>query len=199
MTSPLAITQKKPLIIGKTYLIECVRCSPFGNSIKLWLPLFGTIHADDEDTGAMKEIVDRYHIHIDMRFITSEEMDLMNFHEWTQGALSICPKFGYKRNDPIAKRIMSKISAYSLVTKRETRKCLRQWNNLPPSKSAGRRRFEKKFSKHKIDVRNPVCPHQGLDLSQIEPDCNGMIVCPGHVLGWCNKTGKLIPRERGKL
>ena len=40
------------------------------------------------------------------------------------------------------------------------------------------------------------CPHRGADLTGIEPDALGVIRCPLHGLGWCGRTGRLVPCEQ---
>lgn len=51
-----------------------------------------------------------------------------------------------------------------------------------------------KESKLNMDnLKNDRCPHRGYDLSNVEPDENGVRRCPMH--GLCTKGGKLIPEH----
>ena len=181
--------QTKPLKVGRMYRIECVKTIPWSDkSRKLWLPLFGTIHADDEDTGAIKEIVDNLHLHLDMRFLETEELQLMNLDTRTQGAVTVGPKFGFHKD-------ILKDRKVRVTTRWETRKCIRQWDNVVPYNSEGRQRFEAKYKDHQINLDVPVCPHQGLDLSTVESK-DDTIICPGHCLVWSKKTGRLVPHHK---
>lgn len=204
-----AVAKEGVLKVGEEYRVECIHTRPWYYPHEmLWLPVFGPIHADCADSGASPDIVDRYHMHVDMRFITGIEMGKMGFTELSQGAVAIGPDKGWKvgglptknRTIYLTTRLPARpIGAHITVTSRwETRRCLRQWTNVTPDNSEGRKRFEERYKLCTVDLEKPRCPHQGFDLSVVEPRLiNGRLVrvCPGHVLGWCAQTGKLVPRH----
>ena len=202
-----SVAEEGVLKIGEDYLVECVRTSPWRHPGEhLWLPVFGPVHADCADSGAPPEIVGRYHLHVDMRFMTGIELGKMGFGELTQGAVAIGPNYGWKVGELPTRRKVIRLSTrptpdgeHITVTARwETRKCLRQWSNMTPDNTEGRKRFEERYKLCTVDLDKPRCPHQGFDLSVVEPRLiNGRLVrvCPGHVLGWCDQTGKLVPRH----
>lgn len=42
---------------------------------------------------------------------------------------------------------------------------------------------------------NMICPHRGIDLSGLEPDNEGNIVCPGHGLKFNLQSGEIVHRR----
>lgn len=170
-----AVDCKGPLKVGRRYWVECVCTGGF------YIPLFGPVHSDGPETGALPDQVYRRHIHFDMRFVTDKELERMKIWSWQL--------IVYNLN----------VTETHPCTRWEARKCLRQWDNMSPPDSPERKQFEKNYSKCQIDLANPVCPHQKFDLKTIEPrEINGhkVIICPGHLLGWCAKTGNLVPRNK---
>jgi hypothetical protein len=179
MKPPRAIDCTGPLKVGKWYEVECVQCNFRDTGDTLFLPLMGSIHSDDEDVNNTERLTNVPHLHLDMRFLNKRELKLMGFKPWNFGACFA--EAGQK-----------------MLTRWERRRCLRQWAIGVPENNERRQRFEQRYSKFTLDLKNPVCPHQKFNLSTVRPiiiDGRPVLICPGHQLGWCAQTGKLVPRH----
>lgn len=175
---------KKPLKIGKIYWVQCIKTSPDSGGPKIWIPIYGTIHADEANTGASLDIIGVPHIHVDMRFLDSEELHVMNFSLNDSGAIRV--------------NIPKKMIPNAVMTlKWEPRKCRRQWGawSGPNLKSPLRKSFEKQYK----NCRGcKTCPHQNFDLTTVKAttvDGKKVKICPGHNLAWDAITGELVPRN----
>lgn len=192
---PLAHEQTQPLEVGEMYRVQCIRVKPDFVNIKLWIPIVGERHADHLETGFPADFLDPNrpdyslpHIHVDMRFLTKKEMEMMGFSETVAGAVRCIADVEIRNDDPV--------DIFYVPGKIKHRRCLRQWQTLKVTNfdwnAKLRVQFERKYQNHQINPKCPTCPHQGFDLSTVEPDELGRRICPGHRLIW-SKKGKLIP------
>lgn len=200
----VAKEMRGPLTIGECYKVEVMSQRSWSSGKSFWLPIFGEIHADDLDTGVSPvEAADRLHVHIDMRFVTEEELEAMGWEPKTQGAVTVGlnEKFGNHIKDTklLGDHAFVKLSTGEHGRLRKTwdvRPCLRQWTLYPMKQGCpGRTRFEDRYEHAKM--RNNVCPHHGFDLSTMVPEkIEGRMcrVCPGHRLVWDDKTGEMVRR-----
>jgi len=179
---PKATEWKRPLKIGKFYRVECVKTQPDSGGSKMWLPIYGPMHVDEANTGTDENVGP--HIHVDMRFLDSEELRHMYFSPNDSGAIRLNIS---KENLPNA----------VLSLKRELRKCRRQWGVWSSSNlaSSSRRDCERQYSNCK---GCETCPHQNFYLTTVETSIvqgQEVKICPGHNLAWSVDTGELVPRN----
>jgi hypothetical protein len=138
--------QQVPLVVGKKYWVECVNANTLSEKDPVWMPIFGTIHADEKIIAGNN--ADKLHIHIDMRFITPHERKLLSaYFEWMTFAIYI--KYNHKpayinqlphkcnyHLCDINKKCDIPDPAIHIPMSWEYRKCLTQWNVISIKKEA---------------------------------------------------------------
>ena len=74
------------------------------------------------------------------------------------------------------------------------RKCMREMPAYPRYAPPWLSKLESWMAtkgKPRIDVKHPICPHRGADLSKV-PVVDGCVTCPLHGLKWNASTGELV-------
>lgn len=204
----LEVMMATPLIVGRYYWVQCIEITPRPDVAEtLWLPIFGPPHHDDSDVNPDPAFADRWHVHFDMRFIGPDELKVMGFAESALGTAIIGPGRGYHKSEVTSVQI-EPVEAFCtdskpicLVTRWAYRRCLRQWPVREALADERRYRFEARFQNSVLDLRHPICPHKGFDLSTVAHNFikgRRRIVCPGHSLQWCATTGHLVSQTRVK-
>ena len=171
----------KPPMIGKKYLVRCVKTVGFQYGKTHSLPVIGEFHTDQEIIGFADN-----HIHIDWRFLSRP--DWSDFSKKGQGSDSV---------------YSAVISQQYVVG--ETERVLLCNRNFPPfplqtpeHHIAWFPQLEKYYctSSSKpfyVDDSQERCPHRGINLSSIACNKHGIKVCPAHGLQWDSK-GELVPQ-----
>lgn len=158
-------------VTGQFYLVPCalVPDSLLANA-KGFVPVLTPAHSDP-DLGA-----DYAHYHIDYRFVDATAFARYRTQERA--------KAGY---------VVLADAPISMMR----RKAKRPHLSFPEFKSSRHLpKMERRYADCSIDLDNPVCPHKGICL-QDAPIVDGVIVCPGHGLGWDAATGANVPRHQG--
>lgn len=181
------------LILGESYDRPCVRAD-WHNAGVAWFPVLGTIHNDAEYIKA-----DFTHIHVDYRFMPRrhrEEADkevesgsrifaVNPVH--SQPISRICPE-GF--DEPVIMEEAGKIAPekWIQVMKREYTGPYPEY----PSRFVPWIDELRDGYRERQLIDGIICPHQGTDLTGIEPDAKGFVTCPLHGLCWDLKTGRMV-------
>jgi len=153
------------LVLGRKYNVPCISCYHFDTGKHYSVPVFGPAHIDGPELYQEERIRGKRHIHIDYRFCDMEEM--LNF--------------GRRSAIIIDKKMPDLYTEY--------RTYWRKWHFTENADAS----LIEKYRDCKLT--NHRCPHQGLDLSTIDPvmvEGRRQIVCPGHLLKWCADSGKML-------
>lgn len=165
---PNAYTSKS-LCIGMPYNVICMDGNSWHTGERVCLPILGLPHIDDRAVGS--EDGTQLHQHIDMRFLTSKELESMNWKPSTQGALILGRGRWFQEGDIVTTTCWW-----------EVREMLRDFSYTPCSTE--RKEFIGKYVGCKLDSQMR-CPHQGFDLTQVnfqKHKGKKVRVCPGHLL-----------------
>jgi hypothetical protein len=171
-------------IVGKSYLVTTI----FHDAPEImdYVPVLGKLHTDDELFTASNPNAKIPHIHIDFRFLKPEHLSHWGKEEDYHASYGRFPVVGFL--DP-------KKYGHPEIEMKEM-KCIR---NFPDYREAhkhspGYDEIEAKCEKKTLNLKKPVCPHHGTDLSTVQAK-DGVITCPLHGLNWCGQTGKLIKKS----
>lgn len=168
---------RKPPVVGKWYLVPCVVYNWHGMK-SLW-PVIGPLHHD-------KEIgFNLLHFHIDARFLTKRQAGLAR-----QSFLSQWPKYN---SSPLSEPVADTYNwaeKYGPIARKPTfhrKKCSSldyRWH--PTTTPKPESLLWSKFGPTPCAIERPdgrlLCPHKKVDLSQFEPDADGIVICPLHGL-----------------
>lgn len=187
--------------VGRYYRVPCVRGRWILGDSPLWIPVIGPLHEDTEYIGFPFQ-----HWHVDYRFLRKWERDrvrepVVEMDDPISGlfprriyaevmlAWNIQPE-GHDRTlggqdrtmySPDANR-MRRFQEFMLPARSpdwfrtERRRCGEQY---PPYDYVPRW-LEGLESRYRDTVLKDgmICPHRGADLSKVEPDSDGTVVCP---------------------
>jgi len=175
------IDLNEPPIVGKKYLLRCIKTIGFQYGKTHNLPVIGDFHTDQEIIGFSDE-----HIHVDWRFLSRSD--------WSD--------FSNKGNraDLVYSRVISR--QYVVGETERVLRCNRDFPpfplQIPEHHIEWFPQLEKFYctSSSQIDCKER-CPHRGINLSSIACNKNGIKVCPAHGLQWDSK-GDLVPQVFGK-
>lgn len=185
-----------PPIVGQTYLVPCVKIRN-GHGIDDmppgWWPTIGPEHEDAE----IIKFTSR-HIHLDGRFLLTEQLDGRLGGCYTLREILGAPLC---TTDPTGRDLP--ITCRPLKFEFRPLECLRpmpDWDQLfahlgvsaPPWMAD----LEKAFAKQWIKRDCRTCPHRGMPLASVPVAADGGVTCPGHGLRWHAETGHLMPRKR---
>lgn len=181
---------KGPAIVGKFYLVPCVRLlvdrarqHPAAGRDG-WIPVIGPEHED-------REVINfkAMHFHIDARFAV-------------EPALRRCSD-PWRRLTPQQSLMGYPVSTYSdevggkpIPHERKLRRvlCRREATDFPTGAMvAWLPALEMKHAACKLKPGN-ICPHRGIDLTPFIKE-DGTVICPGHGLRWDTRTGELMPHQ----
>ena len=182
-------------VAGQNYERPCIRAQ-WQNMGPLWLPVIGSIHSDVEYIKA-----DFPHVHVDYRFLTETTRDILlkqmeeknlifNIHPVHTTPISTvwpdCNDTPLDLSDP------------SLATIPETtwltvqlQEYIGPYPDYPEHLVPWHRELSAAYARQSL-VNSTFCPHQGTDLSGIEPDRHGVVTCPLHGLKWSTRTGRIV-------
>lgn len=175
MSAPLLSSLREPPVVGRYYMVPCVRWSWYG-LVRDW-PVNGPLHHDREGIGFAE-----VHYHIDGRFLTEREARLAFQVRWdgVVNNLNATPLANLRGRGPFAQGMPVQPT---LVRKRCSRSTYgfdvpghmtKSWG-LPERYGAPAPAICRK------DGRK-LCPHRKVDLSQFPADANGLVKCPLHGL-----------------
>lgn len=181
---PIAAEQKE-LILGKQCNVPCIAVKTFRNNNKTYLPLFGRPHIDGPEVGQDENTAGKYHYHYDYRFLTVDEI--------TVGINTQTSTLLLDPNGNAVTEEMVKDQDMLFPLEWRLRVYARKWGGLQHPRIP----LEEKYVHCRLS--NKICPHQGFDLTNIDPveiDGKLRIICPGHSLNWDAETGKHLPQKR---
>lgn len=175
---------------GKQYPTTCVRASINSSTPPEWIPVIGPPHDDAKFIG-FKPV----HLHIDWRFLDHEQRDkVMELGDKAAYDLVITTVYiegqlqPTSLNDALADNQIANHSFLKQVPKTYYGPFPEYPDDTPywlPALSAAYRQAS-------LDDGR-ICPHRGADLSDIEPNAQGVIVCPLHGLRWLAANGQPVP------
>ena len=177
---------KEPPIVGRYYLVPCVRVSK--GRLPGWWPVTGPRHDDAEIIGFKPE-----HRHYDLRFITPAQLDLLCVRGRYDRPSIWDLLAGVATGQPDGEAHARVCTKLGPVVYRK-RLCRRE-QPIYQVDGALRPRWilplEKKLEAS--TVKCGKCPHRGLPLESLprEPGTD-IVTCPGHGLRWDLKTGKMV-------
>lgn len=180
------------LIIGQSYLRPCIRAQ-WNQFHAQWIPVLGTIHRDVEHIMA-----DFDHVHVDYRFMPAK---IRNETERELDQSTRIFKVNPVHSEPVS-NVLPLGYETPITLEAAARIQTDLWLDVMPCTYAGPYpeypasfvHWMKDLSKAYRNARlidGHICPHQGTDLTGIEPDRNGNVTCPLHGLCWNAKTGRL--------
>lgn len=183
---------KSPPVIGQKYLVPCVEIFSGFTLKNEFVPVLGPAHNDPE-LGQLA-----WHSHVDIRFMTDQEI----LH------------FTHLENLELVKNetnIITNVPITSITVKHppiiECEKfCVRECFDLRGyetprggfvsryiSNEQTNKVMEDQQEYKRLNLNCMVCPHRNFPLNSV-PVYEDVVVCPGHGLQWCVKTGKLVRR-----
>lgn len=162
---------EKP-IIGKIYLVKCVRSKrPFviGKHYQ-WCPVFGEKHHDKE------LYLEKIHYHIDWRFMPQKYLEEHHQNYQNKGwYLGIQNTYFY-----------SPMMEYEIEEERYLPlEYLQDFEHFPDHS------FDELLELYKnVKMKDMICPHKKANLKSCKVE-NDIVTCPCHGLKWNVKTGYL--------
>jgi hypothetical protein len=186
---------KAPPVIGQKYLVPCVEIFS-GFSLKNeFVPVLGPAHNDPE----LGQLL--WHAHVDIRFMTDTELE-----HFTSVKLE---EMKNESNVNISIPVTTMTVKQPTVTEHE-KLCIRQGLDLRGyktplgwlvsryiSNAETNKIMEDQQEHKKMDLTCRICPHRNFPLNSV-PVYENVVICPGHGLQWCVKTGKLVRRTGPK-
>lgn len=182
------------LVTARRYRRPCIRAKWLDLKTQ-WLPVIGSIHSDPDHVRA-----DFLHAHIDYRFLTQKTRDhLIEKMEESNQILKINPIHSLPISVvwplDVAKPIQISDDRLEHIPenswlKVQSRQYLGPFPEYPEHIVPWHRALSEAYADHTLV--NAICPHQGTDLSGIEPDQEGVITCPLHGLKWRARTGRIV-------
>jgi hypothetical protein len=165
-----------PPVVGQSYLVPTVRYPWLsGAHVSDW-PVMGPRHDDAEHLRFAHT-----HYHVDLRFLTRGQMDVVRQDREPRWAVASAPLVDEPRGswgkhpDPIWRVL----------------RCNRRDHRYPPLFEDGENRGHLFFALWRAYARRKcprnadgllVCPHKGFVLGSLKPDALGRVVCPLHGL-----------------
>lgn len=181
----------RTLELGQFYMRPCLRTTWIDEQVR-WIPVIGTIHNDREYIRA-----DFEHVHVDYRFLNRRVRQILARDDEANGEGCISDIFKYpvssvmpegeSRRYNLDSRELEEFSPKSWIRVMR-RKYQGPYQQYPHDGVPWRGELGAAFT-HRHLIGGTTCPHQGTDLSGIEPDPDGFITCPLHGLRWCPYTG----------
>jgi hypothetical protein len=168
--------KEKELVLDNLYNVPCLEVRVFETGKLVMAPVFGPPHIDGPEVMQDEVTAGKCHIHIDYRFLTLYE--ITQFDRQSSIILKV-------NEEPLIET-----TGLNLNLIWQVRRYVRKWNPYPTPTS-----LQNKFAGCRLSLNTKICPHQGFDLTTIDPvERNGKMVriCPGHSLAWCEKTGEQI-------
>jgi hypothetical protein len=178
---------KAPPVIGQKYLVPCMKV------FYEFVPVFGPAHSDPELDNPVQ------HIHLDIRFLTDKDIERLT-HGDSRADLTK-NETNFITNIPV---VGVTVKNPEIIEKKKlcVRECLDLRGYETPLGGTLKRHIPdaelnevmENQQEHKIlNLSCKICPHRGFPLNSV-PVYDSVVVCPGHGLQWCVKTGKLIRR-----
>lgn len=175
--TPLLSDLREPPVVGRFYMVPTIRYH-WSGQLDDW-PVLGVVHHDREHIG-----FERLHYHFDARFLSAHQ-----YEDLRDGSLGLPPlgglnanvlaepehKFWRKRNGPIPRQ--------PTLKKLKCRRLIQRWLVAEQAAKWG---LAEAYGNPAEPIRRPdgrlLCPHRKADLSQFEPDADGIVTCPLHGL-----------------
>lgn len=184
--SPLVVT------VGRWYPVPCVLVDvpkEIGPRATFWLPIYGPLHRDTDIIH-----FDWEHYHVDVRF-----MGVQRLADWDEGRYAWIQHLEQRAmllpvivgNQPSRGRWKVARESQPAI---HQRKCYRQWPDFPTGgprfHNPWERELAETYSRCRINLENPVCPHRRFPLTGVPADADGIVTCPGHGLRWDITSGR---------
>lgn len=180
MSAALLSELREPPVVGRYYMVPVVRfvwCK-----IDADWPVLGPLHTDKDFFN-----FDRAHYHVDARFVNKRNAERAQIHR--QGI------FAQAQGSPLSRRNVEgapEVPTGLPVLKRlkcQTADFPYQFHNQPTVSALRIAYGDVGPEKRAIPIRRAdgrlLCPHRKVDLSQFEPDADGVVTCPLHGLRVC--------------
>lgn len=207
-----ALPLDQPPVIGKTYLVPCVRTSwpmsdkaPGSDREARWIPIIGHPHRDDDavdyptlhwhadhrfvDFSQLRQstIVDRHYRHFDN---TPYDLTMAAFQAPIPGILPE-PLPG----EPERHHTLPQIAELQIEQSRYYRimalECRQEIPAYAHENGSWLSELTEQFRNRTL-IDGRYCPHRSQDLATVEPDHDGIVTCPLHGLRWCARTGAIM-------
>lgn len=168
---------KKMYKVGKYYKVPCVVVPKLDhNGLEPYfagrtMPIIDNLHNDIDILN-----VKMFHYHIDWRFVDKRIFN------------SFDDIFGVPDFQRVAKVIWVDIQNKPEIIYKNLR-CKRDFEVVFPEKY--QKLFNEKYKGAKL-IKGHICPHKLQDLSNVNPNEKGEIVCPLHGLKFCKNSKQLI-------
>jgi hypothetical protein len=168
-----------PPIVGRTYLVPCVRAPRDAEFPPGYVPVFGARHRDYDLIGFPYD-----HWHHDRRFTTPRHFALGMRIAKERGAPALifdqvlAVRTGADLPEPVWR----------------PRKCWREMPAYPDQPPRWLPDLEDAYQGKRLRGACKVCPHRGLPLASLPASPDGTVTCPGHGLRWNVSTGRLVRR-----
>ena len=172
---------------GKRYRTACVRASLGHISPPEWIPVIGPPHDDTEFIGLAP-----VHLHIDWRFLNKRQRKLaLNFGENAAHDLVVATVYPDDDSGPIElDQALSKSDLpKTAFLKHMSKKYQGPFPPYPEQPPYWLPALSRAYQ-HASLLPGKICPHRGADLSEAQPDEQGVITCPLHGLRWQAHDGR---------
>lgn len=162
---------KEPPIVGRYYLVPCIKVTSAESSPVGFWPVTGPQHEDREIIGFAWR-----HWHYDFRFLTHAQ----HLRKTLDRGSVLCTAQGEHKEPGIAAEVVYK-----------PRLCQREVLGFPAYKAHWLPQLRDAHADARVKCGK--CPHRGLPLESLprEPGTD-IVTCPGHGLRWDLKTGKMV-------
>jgi hypothetical protein len=163
-----------PPVVGKTYLVPCVRVNHLKTDKVIEVPVFDSFHEDPEIDPEIG-----WHYHVDHRFMSPAFFEFVFDHP-----------FALHRIRVIKEKMHS---IFELVVRAKS--C---WQEavlrLPSYRCKFLLHLEQSMQEESVIRRDgcAYCPHRGMPLHDAAVVQGHVVECPGHALSWNLGTGRLV-------
>ena len=178
------------MIQGQQYSTTYVRASINSTTPPEWLPVIGPSHDDAKYIGFTP-----IHLHIDWRFLDDQQREkVLAFGDTAPNDIVISYVYPEDRLEPISlgAALADGVPPAESFLKEMTQTYRSPFPAYPKEPPYWLPALSKAYRNARLG-ENRICPHQGTDLSGMEPDEQGIITCPLHGLLWIAKTGAAAP------
>lgn len=187
MSIPRLLDLKEPPMVGETYLVPVCNVNGLARAT---MPVLGHEH-NDVDIGQP----DMNHIHLDVRFVSDEELVAGDFNSAQVACMYSRTTGPYGGVCATAYRTGNIPGGEPLKVWEEARVCVRsefpQGLHYKAGTTLDRLAGRLKSEGFRLKPDCKVCPHKGTRLDNVKAK-NGVLMCPAHGLEFAPDTGEVI-------